>query len=114
MKNDYIGWEDFAKVDIRIGTIIRASYFEKAKKPAYILHVDMGPELGIKKSSAQITEHYLPEHLIGKKVIAVCNFKPKQIANLLSEILVTGFFDVNGHVVLATADGEVPNGAKLC
>ncbi|MBD8488681.1 tRNA-binding protein [Echinicola sp. CAU 1574] len=107
-----IQFSDFQKVEIRIGTIIQAEIFSEAKKPAYKLLVDLG-ELGIKKSSAQITENYVPENLVGKHVICICNFPPKQIANIMSEVLVTGFHDQNGHVVLATSDLPVPNGTKL-
>ena len=105
-------FDDFMKLDIRVGTIIEAKIFEKAKKPAYQLKVDLGNEVGIKKSSAQITDVYKCEELIGKQVLAVVNFPPKQIADFMSEVLVLGTYSKDG-VVLITPDKEVANGDKL-
>ena len=105
-------FDDFIKLDIRVGTIVSAKNFEKARKPAYQLEVDMGAELGIKRSSAQITDHYRPEELIGKQVLAVVNFPPRQIANFFSEILVLGTYS-EGGVVLIRPDKPVKNGDKL-
>jgi len=105
-------FDDFMKLDIRVGTILSAKVFEKAKKPAYQLEVDFGEELGIKKSSAQITQVYQPEDLVGKQVLAVVNFPPRQIANFMSEILVLGTYSKDG-VVLITPDKPVENGDKL-
>lgn len=105
-------FEDFMKLDIRVGTIIEAKVFEKAKKPAYQLKVDLGKEIGIKKSSAQITEVYKIEDLIGKQILAVVNFPPRQIANFMSEVLVLGTYSNDG-VVLITTDKQVNNGDKL-
>lgn len=107
-----ISWKDFEKVKIIAGTIIKAEHFKEARKPAYIIHVDLG-DLGIKKSSAQITEHYTLEELIGKQVICVTNFEAKQIGLVRSEVLITGFEDENGHIVLSTVDLPVPNGQRL-
>ncbi|MEY2587937.1 MAG: hypothetical protein RLY11_1786 [Bacteroidota bacterium] len=107
-----ISWEDFTKVDIRLGTILSAQSFDKAKKPAYQLEIDFGP-LGIKKSSAQITHHYKTEDLIGKQIIAVVNFPPKQIANFFSECLVLGVYDNKQQVVLLHPSLSVENGSKI-
>ena len=105
-------FDDFLKLDIRVGTIVSAKNFEKARKPAYQLEVDMGQELGIKRSSAQITDNYRPEELVGKQVLAVVNFPPRQIANFFSEILVLGTYS-EGGVVLIRPDKPVKNGDKL-
>jgi len=107
-----ISWEDFEKVDMRIGTIISAARNEKAAKPSYILEVDFGP-LGIKTSSAQITQHYTPEQLIGMQVMAVVNFPVKHIAGVKSEVLVMGAISVSDGVVLMTPTQPVENGARL-
>ena len=108
-----ISWKDFEKVELRVGRVLTADPFPEARKPAWILRVDFGDEFGIKKSSAQITEHYSPEDLVGKLVVGVVNFPPKQIGPVRSECLVTGFYDANGHVVLCVPDQEVPLGSKL-
>jgi tRNA-binding protein len=111
MKN--ITWDDFQKVELRVGTIIEVNDFPEAKNSAFILKVDFGKNIGIRKSSAQITELYNAETLIGKQVMAVINFPPKQIGNMMSECLVTGFHREDGAVVLVAPDTEVPNGTKL-
>ena len=105
-------FDDVMKLDIRVGTITEAKVFEKARKPAYQLRVDLGEEIGVKKSSAQITGHYKPEELIGKQVLAVVNFPPRQIADFMSEVLVLGTYS-DGGVVLIAPDRKVKNGDKL-
>jgi tRNA-binding protein len=108
-----ITFDQFAAVDIRIGTVVAAELFKEARKPALKLVIDFGAEIGRKKSSAQITEHYRVEDLIGRQVCAVVNFPPRQIGPFLSEVLTLGFSDENSHIVLIAADKPVPNGAKL-
>jgi tRNA-binding protein len=108
-----ITWDDFAKVELRVGRVLSAEVFKEARKPAYRLLVDFGPEIGQKKSSAQITALYTPEQLVGRLVVAVVNFPPKQIGPIMSECLVTGFHDAEGRVALCVPDGEVPLGTKL-
>lgn len=108
-----IDWSDFQKVDIRVGTIVEVNDFPEARRPAYKLTVDFGHEVGIKKSSAQITELYAKEDLLGKQVLAVVNFPPKQIGPFMSECLVTGLHRPDGSVVLSTVDMALPNGARL-
>lgn len=105
-------FDDFEKLDIRVGTVTQAQIFAKAKKPAYQLWVDFGEKIGTKKSSAQITNHYKPEELVGKQVLAVVNFPPRQIADFMSEVLVLGTYS-EGGVVLITPDKAVQNGDKL-
>jgi tRNA-binding protein len=106
-------WDDFMKVELRVGRIVSAEPFPKARKPAYILQVDFGPELGVRKSSAQITALYTPEQLAGRLVMAVVNFPPKQIGPIMSECLVTGFHNAQGEVALCVPDQDVPLGTRL-
>ena len=110
-----ITWSDFEKVELRVGTITAVEDFPEAKKPAYKLTIDFGPEIGVKRSSAQLTKLYEKEDLVGRQVIAVINFPSKQVANFVSECLVTGFVipDSNGEVILAAVERKVPNGTKL-
>ena len=110
---DGITYDDFLAVDIRVGTVIEARPFPEARKPAIILIIDFGPEVGIKKSSAQITVHYKPEELVGRQVMGVCNFPPRQIGPFRSEVLTLGYEDANGDIVLANVDRSVPNGHRL-
>jgi export-related chaperone CsaA len=108
-----ISWQDFTKVELRVGRVIQAEAFAQARKPAYKLHIDFGPDIGIRKSSAQITARYAPSDLVGRQVVAVVNFPPKQIGPLMSECLVTGFHDAQGQVTLCVPEHEVPLGTKL-
>lgn len=108
-----ITYDDFQQVDIRVGTITRTEPYPEARKPAIKLWVDFGPEIGEKRSSAQITVHYVPEELIGRQVLAVVNFPPRQIGKFMSEVLVLGLPDARGEVVLIGPDHPVPNGGKM-
>ena len=108
-----IDWNDFSKVELRVGRVIAAEPFAAARKPAYILQVDFGPEIGTRKSSAQITALYSAEQLVGRLVVAVVNFPPKQIGPIMSECLVTGFHDAEGRVTLCMPEHEVPLGTRL-
>ncbi|CAH0140013.1 putative chaperone CsaA [Pseudomonas sp. Bi70] len=107
-----IEWQDFERDELRVGTLVSAAPNEKALKPAYVLQVDLG-ELGIRTSSAQLTAHYSADELLGRQVLCVCNFAPKRIAGVRSEVLVTGVYDSDGKVVLASFDKPLPNGARL-
>lgn len=108
-----IGWDDFLRVDLRVGRVVSAEVFPKARRPAYVLQVDFGPEIGVRKSSAQITDHYAPEALVGRLVVGVVNFPPKQIGPLMSECLITGFHDTEGKVRLCVPDGDIAPGTRL-
>jgi tRNA-binding protein len=108
-----ISWNDFEKIDIRTGTIIAVDDFPKARKPAYRLQIDFGQEIGIKRSSAQVTAHYKKEDLLERQIIAVVNFPPKQIADFISECLVLGVYDENNDVVLLNPDKKINNGSKI-
>lgn len=106
-------WDEFQRVELRVGRVVTAEPFAAARKPAYVLQVDFGPDVGLRKSSAQITTHYTPEALVGRLVVGVVNFPPKQIGPLMSECLVTGFHDADGAVVLCVPDGDVAPGTRL-
>ena len=108
-----IGFDDFLKVDIRVGTVVEAQPFPEARKPAFKLKIDFGPEIGTKASSAQITAHYTLEGLVGRKVAAVVNFPPRQIGKFMSQVLTLGFPDAEGAIVLVQPERDVPDGARL-
>ena len=108
-----INYDDFRKVDVRVGTVVRAEPFPEARRPAIKLWVDFGADIGVRKSSAQLTAHYMPDGLIGRQVAAVVNFPAKQIGKFMSEMLVLGFPDADGEVVLVVPDKAVPNGGRL-
>ena len=108
-----IDWNDFMKVELRVGRVLSAREFPEARKPAYVLEVDFGPEIGVRKSSAQLTALYAPEALVGRLVVGVVNFPAKQIGPLMSECLVTGFHDEAGRVALCVPDRDVPPGTRL-
>lgn len=113
MPKDTIAWPDFEAVDLRVGTIVEARDFPEARRPAYQLVLDFGPEIGLKKSSAQLTHHYTPASLLGRQVLAVVNFPPKQIGPMRSEVLVLGAPDADGHTVLTAVAAPVPNGSRI-
>lgn len=108
-----ITYDDFLLVDVRVGVVLECSVFPEARKPAYKLLIDFGSEIGVKKSSAQITHHYKPEDLVGRQVLGIVNFPPRQIGPFMSEVLTLGFADAEGHIVLASCDQKVPLGARL-
>lgn len=108
-----ISYDDFLAVDVRVGTIVSAEPYPEARKPAIKLVVDFGPEIGTRRTSAQITRHYTPDELPGRQVLAVVNFPPKQIGKFMSEVLVLGLSDADGHIVLIGPDQPVPNGSRM-
>lgn len=108
-----ITWADFEKVAMHVGTIIKVEDFVEAKKPAYKIWVDFGEKIGVKKTSAQVTFHYSKQDLLGLQIVGVINFEPKQIANFISEFLLTGFADENGNIIITTVQKPTPNGSKL-